>query len=304
MNFRTTWNISPFENQLQHGEKIVLMGSCFSENIGKKLQYFGFDALVNPFGTIFHPLPLAALLEPKSFGDIRTFERDDHWYTFEAHSAIQGADEDELLDKLFEQQALLKLYLKEAKMLVITFGSAWGYYKDNAIVANCHKMPASNFDKSLTDLHSMVHQWRQLIRDLKAIYPQLDIVFTVSPVRHTKDGMVENQQSKARLIELVHHLNEKYFPAYEIQMDDLRDYRFYEADLIHPNAVAVDYIFEKFSDVAIAEEARKHFPSIQKFRMFEAHQIKPWDESRAAKHTSEIEKKRAELLNQIPNLSL
>lgn len=304
MNFRTSWDIAPFETQLKHGDKIVLMGSCFSENIGKKLQYFGFDALVNPFGTIFHPLPLAAVLEPSSFGEIRTIERDDYWYTFEAHSAIQATDEGELLDKLFEQQALLKSYLKEAKMLVITFGSAWGYYKDNAIVANCHKLPASNFDKSLTDLHSMVHQWRKLIRDLKEIYPQLNIVFTVSPVRHTKDGMVENQQSKARLIELVHHLNENYFPAYEIQMDDLRDYRFYEADLIHPNSMAVDYIFGKFSEVAIAEQTRKHFPSIQKFRMFESHQIKPWDETRAAKHTLEIAKKRVQLLNQIPNLSL
>lgn len=304
MNFRTSWHIAPFEDQLQHGDKVVLMGSCFSENIGRKLQYFGFDALVNPFGTIFHPLPLATLLDPDSFNKIRAFERDGNWYAFETHSDLRGENELQLRENFSEQRQLLQAHLEDAKMLIITFGSAWGYYKENEIVANCHKLPGSLFEKRLTELDTIVNRWHQLLHDLQTLYPQLKIVITVSPVRHTKDGIVENQRSKARLIELAHQLNARYFPAYEIQMDDLRDYRFYEADLIHPNTTAVDYIFEKFSSCAITTEARNVFPLIHKFRLFEGHQIKPWNESRAVKHALEIEKKRGELLNQIPNLSL
>jgi hypothetical protein len=304
MNFRTTWQITPFENQLQHGDKIVLMGSCFSENIGAKLRYFGFDALVNPFGTIFHPLPLAQLINPLEELEIRPLERDGTWYAFESHSDLRGECELLLRENFSKQRELLQVYLKEAKMLVITFGSAWGYYKENQIVANCHKLPASLFEKRLTDLPEMIEIWQNLLIDLKKAYPNLQVVFTVSPVRHTKDGIVANQRSKSRLNELVHALNAGYFPSYEIQMDDLRDYRFYEADLIHPNAVAVDYIFEKFAEVAIAEEARKRFASIHKFRMFEAHQIKPWDEIRAATHAAEVVSRRAELIDKYPNLKL
>jgi hypothetical protein len=304
MNFRTTWDIAPFETQLSHGDKIVLMGSCFSENIGAKLRYFGFDAMVNPFGTIFHPMALANLLDPKSFDTIRPVERAEFFYTYETHSDIHGLDEDSMLEMLFARQAIMKSYLSEARLLVITFGSAWGYYLENEIVANCHKMPGLLFEKRLTKLDEMISRWQVLVNDLKIKYPKLNIVFTVSPVRHTKDGIIENQHSKSRLIELVHQLDALYFPSYEIQMDDLRDYRFYEADLIHPNATAVDYIFEKFAAVAIAEEARSYFPAIHKFRMFEAHQIKPWNEHRYEKHEKEIETKKIELLKQIPNISL
>jgi hypothetical protein len=304
MNFRTTWDIEPFDTQLNHGDKIVLMGSCFSENIGAKLRYFGFDALVNPFGTIFHPLSLAQLINPKEEPTLRPIKRDDLWYAFESHSDLQGEDEFQLRKNFSNQRELLRTYLKDAKMLIITLGSAWGYYKDNQIVANCHKLPGTLFEKRMTDLVDMLPLWNKLISDLKAAYPQLQIVFTVSPVRHTKDGIVENQRSKSRLIELVHQLDALYFPSYEIQMDDLRDYRFYEADLIHPNAMAVDYIFEKFAVVAIADEARSYFPVIHKFRMFEAHQIKPWNELRYEQHERDIETKRIELLKQIPNISL
>ena len=304
MNFRTTWEIAPFETQLSHGDKIVLMGSCFSENIGSKLRYYGFDALVNPFGTIFHPLSLAHLLNPKQDLKIRPLERDGYWFALESHSDLQGENESQLRQKFSEQRALLQAYLSEAKMLIITFGSAWGYYKDEQIVANCHKLPGTLFEKRLTDLLDMRKTWEKLISDLKAAYPRLQIVFTVSPVRHTKDGIIENQRSKSRLIELVHHINDNYFPAYEIQMDDLRDYRFYAADLIHPNSTAVDYIFEKFAEVAIKKETRDCFPAIHKFRMFEAHQIRPYEEKRSKKHAQEVENKRQELMKQVSNLNL
>jgi hypothetical protein len=304
MIFRTIWDIAPLQTQLKHGDKIVLMGSCFSENIGAKLRYFGFDALVNPFGTIFHPLPLAQLINRLEAQAIRSIERDGTWYTFESHSDLRGENELQLRQNFSEQRALLQAYLSEAKMLIITFGSAWGYYKDQQIVANCHKLPGTLFEKRLTDLADMLQSWEKLISDLKAAYPQLQIVFTVSPVRHTKDGIVENQRSKSRLIELAHQLDALYFPSYEIQMDDLRDYRFYEADLIHPNTVAVEYIFEKFAVVAIAEEARSYFPAIRKFRMFEAHQIIPFDEKRAQKHAQEVEIKCQDLMKQVPNLKL
>lgn len=305
MNFRTTWDIAALDTKLNHGDKVVLMGSCFSENIGAKLSYFGFDVLVNPFGTLFHPLPLAALLDTsQNSGSIRTLNQQNDWYTYEAHSEICGSSEMDLLKKFDVQKQLLSQYLEQSKMLIITLGSAWGYYIDGEIVANCHKMPSQIFEKKLSAVDVLHATWQKTLAQLKIDYPNLHVVFTVSPVRHTRDGFVENQRSKSRLIELVHQLNTSYFPAYEIQMDDLRDYRFYEADLIHPNTVAVDYIFDKFSVFALSEKARMHFSSIHKFRMFEAHRLLSNDPKRQAQHEQAIEEKREQLLNEIAGLRL
>lgn len=304
MNFRTTFTIPSAENLLNFGDSIILLGSCFSERIGLKLNYFGFDTLINPFGTLFHPKAIAKLLIEVPQEKPRVFSRNQSWFTYETHSYIQGQSETELITTFMNQKALLKSYLERAKLLVITFGSSWGYYLEGEIVANCHKSPAHIFEKKLSSLSEMTEIWDEVLLELKSKYPNLEVLFTVSPVRHTKDGIIENQRSKARLIELIHHLDAYYFPSYEIQMDDLRDYRFYEADLIHPNTTAVDYIFELFSQHKIGEESRRHFPIIQKFRMFEAHQIKPLNPVKQEEHECEVELKRGTLQCQIPQLKL
>ncbi len=303
MNFRTTFELKEAEKLLNLGDRVIFLGSCFSENIGAKLQYFGFDALINPFGTLFHPLAIAELLDEQD-RPLRILNREGLFFTYETHSELRAKSESELCEMFEQKQVLLRAYLQKSKLLVITFGSAWGYYLNGSIVANCHKMPARFFEKKLSALEEMHCHWRNVLRALKAKFPDLEVMFTVSPVRHTRDGMIENQRSKARLLELVHTLEASYFPAYELMLDDLRDYRFYEADMIHPNALAVDYIFEAFAKQRINESARTHFPKIQKFRQFEAHQIKPFDQDRFDQHQEEVELKRGLLRCQIPDLKI
>jgi len=304
MNFRTTFLIPEAQRKLSFGDSVVLMGSCFSERIGQKLTYYGFDTLINPFGTIFHPTAIANLLDGNNTKDIRTNQRNGSWFTFEAHSAISAKSKTDLMNEFQIKQNLLSAYLEKSKLLIITLGSAWGYFLNDEIVANCHKMPSQTFQKRLSEVRDMCFHWSGLIEQLKFKYPKLEILFTVSPVRHTKDGFIENQLSKARLIELVHRLDVDYFPAYELQMDDLRDYRFYESDLIHPNSLAVDYIFDSFAKHKIEVSSQRFFSIIHKFRMFEAHQIKPFDQEKFEEHQQEVELKRGQLRCQIPELCI
>lgn len=301
MTFRTTFEIPKSENQLNFGDGVVLLGSCFSERIGSKLKFYGFPTCINPFGTLFHPYAIHKLLSEAAMKP-RIISRENQYFTYEAHSDIRAKSELELLELFNSKRELLQNKLAQAKLLVITFGSAWGYYLNDEIVANCHKVPSQKFEKRLTDLEDMVKAWQQLLSNLKISYPQLEVMFTVSPVRHTKDGMIENQRSKARLIELVHQLNASYFPAYELMLDDLRDYRFFESDMIHPNNSAVEYIFEHFAAHKIASSALEHFPKIKKFRMFEAHEIKPFDQDKWEEHQQEVELKRGLLRCQIVGL--
>lgn len=295
MNFRTTFTIPQSENLLTHEDSVTLFGSCFSDRIGQKLRYFGFDVLVNPFGTIFHPMAIANLLMFDKPLEIRTLKRDADWFTFDTHSQIRASSEMELQSQFFAQRELLTSYLSKSKLLVITLGSSWGYYLNDQIVANCHKTPAKQFEKRLTDLEEMTKTWKAVTEKLNQQYPKLELMFTVSPVRHIKDGIIENQRSKSRLIELCHALEVSYFPAYEFLMDDLRDYRFYDFDMIHPNNTAVEYIFEQFSHHKISDKSRMYFPVIHKFRQFESHEIRPFDQEKYDEHQQNLEQKRAQL---------
>jgi hypothetical protein len=272
MNFRTILNNLDFDVKLKHGDKIVSLGSCFSENIGSKLIYYGFDVLNNPFGTIFHPIALSNLFALKT-RTIRCVERDSCFYSFDVHSSLSGETKEELR-QLIEQNAIdFEDKLMNAKLCIVTFGTAWGYYKENELVANCHKQPAKDFEKRLTDLEEMQVEWRKVIENIKKKNPSLSFLFTVSPVRHIKDGIIENSRSKSRLIELAHSLNESYFPSFEMMMDDLRDYRFYAKDMIHPSDVAIDYIFNEFSNSLIHDDSKRLFSQIQKLRQAEAHRV-------------------------------
>jgi len=304
MNFRTTFPIPESDRLLCFGDRVALMGSCFSDRIGQKLRYFGFDVLINPFGTLFHPMAIAKLLDLDGKTPLRTTQNNGTWLAFEAHSDVSAKSEGALHKVFEEKRAKLEQYLFQSNLLIITFGSAWGYYLNEEIVANCHRTPNSKFEKRLTDLETMQAEWQRLLKRLREKYPNLDVLFTVSPVRHTKDGFIENQRSKARLIELVHTLDAAYFPSYELQMDDLRDYRFYESDMIHPNCQAVDYIFQHFAQFKIEPSCQKYFPTIHKFRMFEAHQIQPFDQDRLDEHEQEVALKRGQLRCQIAGLCI
>ncbi len=247
MKLKIDLHVNPAIKKITHKSKCLFIGSCFSDDISKKFQEGGLKTLSNPFGTIFHPLALLNLFEDIDI-DSTCFQRDDVWLSWLSSGVIFGLSKDELGFKLNSLKHELYNYLKESDFLFVTLGTAIGYRlkSTNQLVANCHKMPMSLFHKELTNGIEMTNNWLQLIEKIKSINPSIEIVFTVSPVRHIKEGVIENNISKSQLFSLIHFLNVNYFPSYEIVNDELRDYRFFKEDLVHPNQQAIDYVWEKF----------------------------------------------------------
>ncbi len=247
MKLKIDIEVVPSSKKITHQSKCIFIGSCFSDDISMKFQEGGLNILTNPFGTLFHPLAILNLFEDLDI-DSTCFQRDDVWLSWLASSVIFGLSKDELVFKLNSLKKELHDYLKESDFLFLTLGTAIGYRlkSTNQLVANCHKMPMSLFFKELTDATEMTNYWLKLIEKIKSINPSLEIVFTVSPVRHIKEGVIENNISKSQLFSLIYLLKENYFPSYEIVNDELRDYRFFKEDLVHPNQQAIDYVWEKF----------------------------------------------------------
>ncbi|NAY92209.1 GSCFA domain-containing protein [Muricauda sp. JGD-17] len=268
MKLQTHVPLKRTDNPIAYSSKIFLVGSCFVKNIGGKLDYFKFQTLQNPFGILFHPLAVEKLIHravySHNYQKSEVFERDGTWYCFDAHSDIRGQSEKQLLEKLDEGLRLTREWLQTATHIIITLGTAWVYEHSagNSVVANCHKVPQKQFSKKLLSADGVQVSLENSIKNVEEINPHVQFIFTVSPVRHLKDGFAENQQSKAHLIAAIHSVlssrvqsrNLLYFPAYEIMMDELRDYRFYEKDMVHPNGLAVDYIWEKFKSTWIDSE--------------------------------------------------
>jgi len=263
VNFRTNIQLQKEENQIDYASKLLLIGSCFSENISKKLAYFKFDAASNPFGILFNPKAIETLflnsLNEKIYTEKDVFLLNERWHCFDAHSDLSAADKNELLHNLNLAVKSTNKRLKEATHIIITLGTSFTYrfIETNAIVGNCHKVPQKKFAKELLSIDEISASLKTICDRISAINPKATVIFTVSPVRHIKDGFVENSLSKAHLTSAIHkslgEVDGKYFPSYEIMMDDLRDYRFYNSDMIHPNETAIDYIWEHFKHVWIQE---------------------------------------------------
>lgn len=252
--FFLKFSIPKSEISFQHGDDIILTGSCFSDEVSKKLKNAGHTIYSNPYGTIFHPSVLAFNLMDSlnEQPDERIFERDGNYYTWNASTLISGQSKGELQEKLLLIKSKVKQRLSKSGFLIVTFGTAWGYElkETGEIVANCHKMPAQLFTKFLSSPYELVQDWILAIERIREINPGIHIVFTVSPVRHVRDGLIENNLSKARLLEAVHQLsseeNTSYFPSYELVTDVLRDYRFFKEDRVHPTEEAIDFVWKKF----------------------------------------------------------
>ena len=281
MQFSTQIPIAKSNNPVDYNSQIVSLGSCFAVNIGQKFDYFKFRNTTNPFGILFHPVALEKFisfsLNNKQFTEADIFEHNNLWHCFDAHSDLSNPDKNILLNNLNSACSSANAKLKEASHLIITLGTAWVYRftETGNLVANCHKVPQQQFTKELLSVASIKQSLENIIQMITETNPSIHIIFTVSPVRHIKDGFTENQWSKSNLISSLHDilkteyckLNTAYFPSYEIMMDELRDYRFYAEDMIHPSAVAVDYIWERFTEAYIAPEAHetmKLTDSIQK----------------------------------------
>lgn len=274
MNWRTEIAIDK-ANEWNHDTKIMTMGSCFAENMTSKLSYYLFETLVNPFGITFNPLSIANQLNQLQNNtqiDIKSLEKhDDRFFHFDFHSKFSSIDAHDTKANIHQSIAAGKQFLETADVLVLTFGSAFYYeHQTHGIVNNCHKIPSTFFDKKKATTQQMFEALKQPLQKWLHAKPNREVVVTVSPIRHWKDGVVANNRSKASLLLLAEELTAwnaqiKYFPSYEIVMDELRDYRFYKDDLLHPSDAAIDYIWEKLSEQRFSsiKETLNHIHKIQ-----------------------------------------
>ncbi|MEO7766724.1 MAG: GSCFA domain-containing protein [Ferruginibacter sp.] len=267
MDFHLEFSPKQFSTTIQHLDKLLLIGSCFTENIGAKLRQHKFRVVENPNGILFNPISIASAvnsyISARKFMETDLFFQNECWNSWEHHSRFSNPDKEKCLQGINSSLQLANEFISKAGWVFISVGSAFVYELDDGrVVANCHKVPNDKFNKRLLSIAEVVTAFKQMLDNLFAVNPLLKIIFTISPVRHIRDGFVENNRSKSTLIQAVHHLtatgeNIFYFPAYELVIDDLRDYRFYAEDMVHPNYAATNYVWEKFVVTGIDESTQK-----------------------------------------------
>ncbi|GAA4298900.1 GSCFA domain-containing protein [Aestuariibaculum suncheonense] len=273
MKFQTEIPLKPQTDSLiDYHSNVLLLGSCFVENIGEKFSYFKFRSLQNPLGILFNPKAIENLvrrsIQNENYTESDLLFHNEQWHCFDAHSKLSHPSKEDLLKNLNETIKQTREQICSSTHVIITLGTAWAYRykKTGAFVANCHKVPQKQFDKVLLTCDEVRESLEHIKSSIQSVNPKTNIIFTVSPVRHIKDGFVENTQSKAHLISAIHQLvNQKevfYFPSYEIMMDELRDYRFYADDMLHPSSVAIDYIWKKFVSVWVSNDAKETMDAV------------------------------------------
>jgi hypothetical protein len=281
MEFQLPITLAPLIPPIRYGEKILLTGSCFTEHIGNQLGEWKFDVLQNPHGILFDPASVASALvsyiQNRSYGEEDLVFFNELWQSWQHHSLFSSIDKEKGLQAINASQSSAHVFLKEAKWLIITLGSAFSYrLLDGTPVANCHRAPAQVFDKHLMTIEEINAALDNCLYQLFRFNPDIRVIFTVSPVRHIRDGVIDNNRSKARLIESVHHLAGKfdrifYFPAYELVIDVLRDYRFYDVDMVHPNYPATQFVLEKFTRYCIDETSQRILEEVKKIVIARRH---------------------------------
>lgn len=268
MNFTTKVPVAAYEYPIDYNSKILSLGSCFAENMGEKFNYFKFQITTNPFGIIFNPVSIEKLVESivnqRLFTEVDIFFHNDLWHCYDVHSELSHPDKMEFLERLNLTIQQSNHLIIQASHIIITYGTSWVYRHNltNEIVANCHKVPQKEFTKEILSPEIIQKSIQNTISLIQKVNPDCRFIFTVSPVRHIKDGFPENQRSKAHLITAIHNLladvtlslSKCYFPSYEIMMDELRDYRFYADDMLHPSQAAIDYIWIRFFENYVAPD--------------------------------------------------
>ena len=241
MKLQTIVDIKPSEWKIGYEDKILMLGSCFSDEIGEQMQQRFLHVTCNPFGTLYNPLSIAQALQMNDTPEL--IEHDGLWHSMAHHGSFSRATREEAEQAVRASMETMQSALAEATVVIVTFGTAWVYERNGEIVGNCHKLPENQFHRRRLSVEEIVAAWKPILDR----YPDKHWLFTVSPIRHIKDGLHENQLSKATLLQAVEQLGD-YFPSYEILLDELRDYRFYADDLVHPSSLAVNYIWERFVD--------------------------------------------------------
>ena len=256
-NFRTVLPLAQASFDINYQSSILCIGSCFTKNIGDRLIDSKFPTLLNPFGILYNPISiknsLAILLSQKEYETDDLFLHQDLWRSFDHHGLFAHPNKEQTLATINHQLKTARTFLAQTKRLILTLGTANVFIKKSTgrIVANCHKLPNIDFEKRRLSIAEITNELLPILQQLKTKNPALEIIFTVSPVRHIKDGLLENQRSKATLLLAIEHITKSlsythYFPAYELVLDDLRDYRFFGKDMVHPNEIAIDYIWNYF----------------------------------------------------------
>ena len=311
MNFTTKVPIAKSNSPIDYSSQIVAMGSCFAENMGEKFNFYKFQNTTNPFGIIFNPVSIEKILERaihlNYFTETDLFFHNELWNCYEVHSDLSQPNKEVMLSNLNRLLTELNSKLAAATHLFITYGTSWVYQlkSNGVVVANCHKVAQDQFEKVILSVTEIENAIQNSIDLIQKINPTCQLLFTVSPVRHIKDGFVENQRSKANLISAMHSFicqqtTSSYFPSYEIVMDELRDYRFYAQDLLHPNAVAIDYIWERFCESNITDAAQQVMQEVESIQKGMAHRPFHPDSTSHSKFLQKLKEKSAHLEAQFP----
>ncbi len=294
MKFHLEFTPVPLSIKVNHQQKILLIGSCFTENIGIKLKHHKFNILENPNGILFNPASITKSIDSyinnKQYNGVDLFYQNECWNSWEHHTRFSNPDKQECIENINRSQQNAHHFLKNADWVLITLGSAFAYtlhFKNDVffenrvgaegdVVANCHKVPTDRFNKKLLSIEEIQTALGEMISNLKSFNSHLKFIFTISPVRHLREGFVENNRSKAALIQAVHSIVDKkencfYFPAYELVIDDLRDHRFFAEDMVHPNYAATNYVWDKFITTCIDEPTQKLMKEINSINASKSH---------------------------------
>ncbi|HUI91562.1 MAG TPA: GSCFA domain-containing protein [Chitinivibrionales bacterium] len=282
--FRTVVDVPESSSGIAHGQNILCLGSCFAETIGGRLVENRFNACVNPAGPLFNSLSMAAclrrLFDARPYAEDDIFPADGLWHSWDHHSRFSSAAKEDCLKGINKRFSAGTESLKGLDVLILTFGTAFVYRlkESGRVVANCHKQPQERFVRELLSIRDIADEWTKLFRELQRHHPKARFIVTISPVRHLRDDPHDNLISKSTLACAVHELEKAipqlyYFPAYEIMMDELRDYRFYEKDMAHPNEVAVDFIWDKFVNACVEKRSKEFVKDYEPVRAAMGHRV-------------------------------
>jgi hypothetical protein len=285
MEFRTTLNIAASDYKISYQDPVMFIGSCFASEIGRQMEKGLMQVMINPSGVVFNPVSVAnkieMILKNRVFKveDIYNFKG--NYLSFYHYTDFSSDDPLRVIEKINKMNRDAHQFMSRTKFLFVTFGTAWVYRwkKSGEVVSNCHKIPSEFFDRQLLTVNEIVKLWQKTLKDLHAFNPDIKIIFTVSPVRHLKDGAHGNQISKSILFMAIEEMLQHpavigYFPSYELLMDDLRDYRFYGSDMVHPSEMAIEYIWESFSNCYFNKGTLDLWRDVHKVIKASGHQIR------------------------------
>ena len=309
MKLYTSVDIAPSEKKIGYDDKILLLGSCFADNMGAKFGEHYFQTTVNPFGTLYNPASIRRSIDLSLSRNNKRYmlQHNGLWHSMMHHGTFSHPDKDVLLARCEESQTLLRTALRDATTIIVTFGTSWVYKMEYLVVANCHKMPAERFNRYCMSASEIIDSWLPLLDQI----PNKHWIFTVSPIRHIKDGLHANHLSKANLLHAIDVLianardfnptsTYSYFPAYEIMLDELRDYRFYAEDMVHPSPVAVDYIWQRFVDTYMAADTQGEMRTLHQLWLDRQHRFLHPESEEAMKFEQRIAQKMQDLQQQYP----